>query len=886
VKALERRLQLPSVVAISVIAMIGSGLFVLPGLASAMAGADVWAAYLIAAVCALPAVFSKAELATAMPTSGGTYVYLERSLGPLAGTITGLGLWLSMLLKAAFALVGFGAYLSILADVPLKPMALGLLAIIVTLNVVGIRHVAKAQIAVTSVALLFLWTLVAVSLFSFTPDRLEAPFDVPPFGLLSATGFIFVSYAGVTKVAAIAEEVKNPDRNLPLGMALSLLIATSTYVLVTLVLVGNVPLAELATDLRPVYTLAAVVGGPTFGTAAAVLSVATMTSMANSGLLAASRFPFAMSRDNLVPSALRSVNERFTTPVVSILATGATIAFCIVFLDVERMAKIASSFVVLLYIAVNIAVVVFREAGVQWYAPAFRSPLYPWTQVLGILSGIVLLAVLGPVTLLAIGVTALGGIALYLLYGRHRSAHLGVLKKIGKRPELLAEAKSIEDTITGAAAVVVPLFGEERSPEALVEVGVALAAGKRVEVVHLTEVPEQTLLEAVLEDDAPVKSLARRIGAIALEKKVDIDFHAVVSRDLVQTTHRITNRVDCDWLVMQWRGRIGETLLPYNPLGWLINHLSTNLALFQDAGIRYIRAILVVPQPGPDDALVVRTADHLASVWGAGLTFARFVADSAPETAVLSARQYLEQLAELCSTKTEIEIVRGKRGTLAIAAATTSFDLLITGAPDLTLRSILRGESFDVLSARAACSVLTLKTPRQRTHEAFDRQRARVERRFSILEYVDDRCARPHLVAARKDALFDRFAEVFSEVLSDADEHDIDGGLWDRERTQNTAVGNGVAMPHATLDIPHMVLGIFTTREPMDYEAPDGVAVDVFFVTLGPEGERQTHLHILSSLAALSMKTGLLDRLRSAQSAEEMLEATRQCCADLDKMSD
>ena len=111
-KKLDRSLELQDVIAISMSMMIGSGLFILPGLAFTMTGPSLWAAYFFSAICVLPASFSKAELGTAMPTSGGSYVYLERTFGPFAGTILGLGLWLSLLLKSAFALIGFSAYFS------------------------------------------------------------------------------------------------------------------------------------------------------------------------------------------------------------------------------------------------------------------------------------------------------------------------------------------------------------------------------------------------------------------------------------------------------------------------------------------------------------------------------------------------------------------------------------------------------------------------------------------------------------------------------------------------------------------------------------------------------------------------------------------------------
>ncbi|MDX1611279.1 MAG: amino acid permease, partial [Candidatus Thermoplasmatota archaeon] len=110
-KELERDLGLYAVITVSVGAMIGSGIFVLPGLAAAIGGPAVILAYLLAGLIVLPAALSKAEMATALPHSGGTYLYIDRAMGPMLGTIAGLGVWFSLVFKSAFALVGLGAYL-------------------------------------------------------------------------------------------------------------------------------------------------------------------------------------------------------------------------------------------------------------------------------------------------------------------------------------------------------------------------------------------------------------------------------------------------------------------------------------------------------------------------------------------------------------------------------------------------------------------------------------------------------------------------------------------------------------------------------------------------------------------------------------------------------
>ena len=163
-KKLERSLSLISVIAISIGGMLGSGIFVLPGLAAAKTGSSVWLAYLLAALCILPAALSKSELATAMPSSGGTYVYIERAFGPILGTVSGIGLWLSLLLKSSFALVGFGAYLSILISIDpnlTRIVAVFFLGIILLLNVFGVKKVGKVQIAIVTLSLMCL-TLILV----------------------------------------------------------------------------------------------------------------------------------------------------------------------------------------------------------------------------------------------------------------------------------------------------------------------------------------------------------------------------------------------------------------------------------------------------------------------------------------------------------------------------------------------------------------------------------------------------------------------------------------------------------------------------------------------------------------------------------------------------
>ncbi|MCA8913445.1 MAG: amino acid permease, partial [Planctomycetes bacterium] len=624
-KKLERRLTLPSVVAIAISAMLGAGIFVLPGLAVADSGAMLWLAYLMAGICVLPAAVSKSELATAMPTSGGTYVYIDRTFGPLAGTVAGLGLWLSLLLKSAFALVGFAAYLAAIspqfgAHGPFGiSLSLALLALILLINVRGVGKVSKAQVVVMIVSVGGLAAIAVAGGIRFDASNFAVGTGkAGTMGLFAATAFVFVAYNGVTKVAAIAEEIKRPQRNLPLGILLSLLIVTALYTSLTAVLVGNVPVAELQKgggDEHAIYTLAASFGIHAIGIGAGVLGVLTMTSMANAGVLAASRFPFAMSREGLLPKSLSTVHARFMTPTVAIMVSGIVVALAILFLDVHRMAELASAFLIMLYGAENLAVIVLRESRVQWYKPAFRSPFYPWLQAFGLLSGlglIVIMVIEDPLISIGAAAVAVPGFVMYLVYGRFRTKRRGVLGQRGRRQDLVAPADATaEEAGDEEARVVVSLFGKERSPEMLVELGDVLADGGKVKVVSITDIPEQTALDALSGEDPRVVSLRRRVVTMGEKEELNVDFEHTVSHDMIKTVNEITRQLHCRWLVMEWAGRTRWTLTVANPLGWLREHIQANLATFHDAGVRYLQKILVFVEPGPHDALVIHTADRL-----------------------------------------------------------------------------------------------------------------------------------------------------------------------------------------------------------------------------------------------------------------------------------
>ena len=709
--------------------MLGSGIFVLPGLAAAKTGSSVWLAYLLASVCILPAALSKSELATAMPKSGGTYVYIERAFGPLFGTISGIGLWLSLLLKSSFALVGFGAYLSILIAINpdfTKYAAVGFLALILLLNILGVKKVGKVQIVIVGISLISL-TLVLI----FGIPNVKSAF-LEPFllngntGLASTVAFVYISYAGVTKVAAIAGEIKNPSKNLPLAMILSLVIMTVIYVFVTFVLVGNIPMNYLKTDIKPIFTVADILGGPIAGTIAAVVGVITLISMANSGVLAASRFPFAMAMDKLLPAFISKIHAKYLTPVVSIIITCVVMALAIVFLDVVKIAKLASAFMVMMFISVNFSVIILRETSAQWYNPTYRSPLYPIMQLFGIISGIVLLILLGLMPFVAILAVMVIGAVIYYFFGKN-ATRTGVLRNYGHRPALYLFYKrksrkqiaakrtpaenrgNFDGQLLSEAGVVVSLLGNENSAEMLVEIGAAINRKTKLQVVNITEVPNQTFLEAVIEENPKTLSIARRVAGLVDSRNIDLDFETIVTHDIPNTIHHLSDQTHCDWLVMGWNGRAHSGILVSNPIGWLLTHIDSDFALFKDNGVRNISKVVLALRPGRRDKNFIAVADRICKFYNATLSLLHVVPKSMANDTIEQIKATSKKLLEKVSTKSEVLILKSDNSIDAVSKASASYDLLILGTPQKdNWLSILFGTGKDKFTEKSACSVLRL----------------------------------------------------------------------------------------------------------------------------------------------------------------------------------
>ncbi|WP_115862423.1 amino acid permease [Halorussus litoreus] len=720
-KELERDLGLFAVIAISLGAMIGSGIFILPALALEIAGPAVILAYLIAGVLVLPAALSKAEMATAMPEAGGTYIYIERGMGPLLGTVAGLGTWFSLSFKGALALVGGVPYLVVLFDLPIKPVALGLAVFLIGVNLLGAKQTGRLQVGIVIAMLAALVWFVAGGSGAIQSVQYEGFFEKGAGGLFAATGLVFVSYAGVTKIASVAEEIENPSRNIPLGILGSLGFTTILYVLLVTVVVGVVPGEELSGSLTPMADAAQVALARPGVIVVVFAAILALVSTANAGLLSSSRYPFAMSRDGLMPESLSTVSQRFNTPSLAISLTGGVMLLLIAFVPILDIAKLASAFQILVFVLVNIAVVAFREGDVEGYDPAFESPLYPWTQGFGAVGGLALLTQMGWIPILSAAGITLASVAWYYVYAHGKIDREGVARDAVRRSVGRRVVEETRSTVSESNdyEVLVPVTEEttERREAALLGIAAGLVGQRdgRVRVVQFDEVPDQTPLEGASAEQSPADvAFEERTDRLAAEVDVPVEYGEIVSHDTKHAIVNFADHHDSDMMVLERNSTPLRFGLFRNDFEWIVDHAPCDVVAVGDDVVpaeEYdfdaANVIALVTDRGPYDPLKVAVADALAREGDATIQLLYPVSPEATTQRRETLADYHDELASVCSVPVESVLVESEGDRFEeLTDATGTVDLVVVGDDGGRVHRTLWRRSQDRLADEAQTSTI------------------------------------------------------------------------------------------------------------------------------------------------------------------------------------
>jgi basic amino acid/polyamine antiporter, APA family len=435
---LKRAVGVLDLTALGIGAIIGTGIFVIIGEAIGDSGPSIVISFALAGVTCLFSALSYGELASSIPVSGSAYTYGYATLGELVGWIIGWDLILEYGVSVSAVAVGWGGYVQSLLDslfgislpnsisappgeggtfnLPSMLLVLGVTALLVY----GVRESARTNTIMVFIKIVILIFFIVVGVFSINGDNFT-PWAPKGFnGTADAAALIFFAYIGFDAVSTSGEEADNPQRDLPIAIIGSLLIATLIYILVAIVAVGLAPQAKLAGSDAPLSDAIKIGAGISWaGDLLSFGALVAITSVTLTILYGQTRIFFAMSRDGLLPGAFARLSAR-RTPWITTILFGIATSIMAALLPLTEIAKLVNIGTLFAFLIVNIGVIILRRTQPD-LERGFRVPFVPWFPLIGAALCIYLMTKLEAVTWLRFFVWLAIGLVIYFLYGRTHS---------------------------------------------------------------------------------------------------------------------------------------------------------------------------------------------------------------------------------------------------------------------------------------------------------------------------------------------------------------------------------------------------------------------------------------------------------------------------------
>jgi basic amino acid/polyamine antiporter, APA family len=440
---LRRALTAWDLTAIGIGCIIGVGIFVLPGVQAAHnAGPAIILSFAIASVACACSALCYAELAAMIPVSGSAYTYGYATLGEIFGWVIGWDLILEYMVAAVLVSTGWSAYfvnllrsgfgLRIPQAIAASPFdkspgvlnlpAAAIVLLITWLLVRGIKESSRVNLTIVIVKLAVVLFFIVAAVGHVDPAKWQ-PFM--PFGfkgVMAAAAIVFLAYVGFDAVSTTAEEAKNPQRDLPIGIMASLIVATVLYMAVAAIMTGVVPYKDLGVA-DPIALVLNTLKMPWASAIISVGAIAGITSVLLVLIMGQPRILFAMSRDGLLPPLLSRVHPRHKTPHVTTWLTGGIVAVAAAVTPINVSSELCSIGTLFAYIIVAAGVIVLRYTRPDLPRP-FKAPLSPVLPAIGIVLCGYLMKSLPPVTWLRFLVWLVLGLAIYVGYSiRHSVLH-------------------------------------------------------------------------------------------------------------------------------------------------------------------------------------------------------------------------------------------------------------------------------------------------------------------------------------------------------------------------------------------------------------------------------------------------------------------------------
>lgn len=731
---LSRDLGLFTIIMIGVGGMIGAGIFVLTGIAAGVAGPALILAFMLNGVVTTFTAMAYAELGSAYPEAGGGYLWVKEAMGGVQGFLAGWLNWYAPSVAGSLYALTFGRFTAELLhsyslEIPgldIRGTSLLFMTLIIiafsALNYRGASETGAVGniITMTKVVILALFALFGIIAMFGTPQGPQRFFtDFLPNGLVSipiAMGLTFIAFEGYEIIAQSGEEVKDPKRNIPRAIFISIGIAVSIYVVVGIAAIGSISPppgltpSEFLGQMGEVAVVEVARQTFPFGIGGLVLLlsglISTMSAL-NASTYSASRVSFAMGRDHNLPLIFASVHPVRHTPQGAVLVSGAMMLLMAWLLPIEDLAASANIVFLLLFLQVNVAVLLLRRQRPD-LDRGFKIPWMPAIPLIAIVTNLLLALQLFSYSQVAwyftIGWMVIGLLAYYI--------HFSKVEEMEKPKEIMLE----EVLVSRDYSVMVPVSTMEQS-RILGQIGAALAQSFNGELLalHVVQVPPSLNLSE--------GRLFLKEGRIYLDevisqaKKKDVPVHTVIrlGRNVVEAIRKTLDENATNLMVLGWPG---YTLTQGRLFGKVIDPLVDNppcdILLVRYRKKRPLRTVLVPVAGGPNSRRAIRIAVAMARSAEDGPAKVRVLHVIPPGTNEASYVRVRDRLAFLLEgvdyPNVETEIVEGSDVADSVVECSQACDLIVLGATEEPLfKNLLVGRLPERIARRAEVTVLMVK---------------------------------------------------------------------------------------------------------------------------------------------------------------------------------
>lgn len=738
---LSRSLSLFTITMIGVGGMIGAGIFVLTGIAAGIAGPALVLAFLLNGIVTTFTAMAYAELGSAFPEAGGGYLWVKEGLGGANGFLAGWMSWFAHAVAGSLYALGFGRFASelwLMGGLPtfglnVAQMTLAFMTVIIIvfmyINYLGASETGAIGnfVTMTKIVILGLFVLFGIITMLRTTgwhEEFTTGF-LPngPMGVLVAMGFTFIAFEGYEIIAQSGEEAINPKRNIPRAIFLSIAIAVTIYLLVSVTAIGatipppgmevyqylgeqkEVAIVQVAQQIFPFA-----IGGILL-----LISglVSTMSAL-NATTYSSSRVSFAMGRDFNLPEFFSKIHPVRHTPYYAVIISGTLMLLMAWLLPIEDVAAAADIMFLMLFLQVNITVMVLRRRLPEMER-GYKIPWFPLIPIMGMIfnAGLAIyLFTYRPVAWYsAIGWVIIGLLAYY--------AYFSKVEVIEKPKEILME----EVIVSRRYSVIVPVASSEQA-RILGRIGAYIAADNKGEVLalHVIHVPPQLTLgegRTMLKSGRPLVEMV-----IHQAKKMDVPVHTILrlGRNVAQSIRKTAEENAAEMIVLGWPGYTNTTGRIFGSvIDPIVDDPPTDIAVVRYREVRPMKNILVPIAGGPNSRRAVRLAVSMARYGESGpvsIILLHIVPAGSGERARIKANQVFEDSLEGVNyDHIEKKIVEGTdvADTILKLAETglegdEIFDLIVIGATKEPLfKNLLMGNLSTKVAKDAKVTVIVVK---------------------------------------------------------------------------------------------------------------------------------------------------------------------------------